>query len=105
METRIYIDYEMVFADIPLDISDYLKNIDRQNLICTALRLIYSDDIFSDFKDYCAEFFCEQNLNFANECYHFLNEHIQENNKDITSVIPRTYIITFLIIIIYFIFV
>ncbi len=94
METRIYIDYEMVFADIPLDISDYLKNIDRQNLICTALRLIYSDDIFSDFKDYCAEFFCKQNLNFANECYHFLNEHIQENNKDITSVIPRTYIIT-----------
>ena len=26
METKIYIDYEMIFADKPLAIFDYLKN-------------------------------------------------------------------------------
>ena len=94
MDTKIYIDYEMIFADKPSSVFDYLRHLDRQNLIGVALRLIYSDDIFSDFKDYCAEFFCAENFNFANECYRLLNEHIQENNKDITSIIPRTYIIT-----------
>ena len=53
METEIYIEYKMIFSDMPLAISDYLKNIDRQNLICFALRLIYSDGKYSDFKDYC----------------------------------------------------
>ena len=94
MDTKIYIDYEMIFADEPFSVFDYLKHLDRQNLIGAALRLIYSDDMFSDFKDYCAEFFCAENFNFANECYRLLNEHIQENNRDITSIIPRTYIIT-----------
>ena len=94
MDTKIYIDYEMIFADKPSSVFDYLRHLDRQNLIGVALRLIYSDDIFSDFKDYCAEFFCAENFNFANECYRLLNEHIQENNRDITSIIPRTYIIT-----------
>lgn len=94
MDTKIYIDYEMIFADTPFSIFDYLRHINRQNLIGVALRLIYSDDMFSDFKDYCAEFFCAENFNFANECYRHLNEHIQENNRDITSIIPRTYIIT-----------
>lgn len=94
MDTKIYIDYEMIFADKPLSVFDYLRHLDRQNLIGVALRLIYSDDMFSDFKDYCAEFFCAENFNFANECYRLLNEHIQENNKDITSIIPKTYIIT-----------
>ena len=94
MDTKIYIDYEMIFADKPLSVFDYLRHLDRQNLIGVALRLIYSDDMFSDFKDYCAEFFCAENFNFANECYRLLNEHIQENNRDITSIIPRTYIIT-----------
>ena len=94
MDTKIYIDYEMIFADKPLSVFDYLRHLDRQNLIGVALRLIYSDDMFSDFKDYCAEFFCAENFNFANECYRLLNEHIQDNNRDITSIIPRTYIIT-----------
>ena len=94
MDTKIYIDYEMIFADKPFSVFDYLRHLDRQNLIGVALRLIYSDDMFSDFKDYCAEFFCAENFNFANECYRHLNEHIQENNRDITSIIPRTYIIT-----------
>lgn len=94
MDTKIYIDYEMIFADTPFSIFDYLRHINRQNLIGVALRLIYSDDMFSDFKDYCAEFFCAENFNFANECYRLLNEHIQVNNRDITSIIPRTYIIT-----------
>ena len=94
MDTKIYIDYEMIFADKPFSVFDYLRHLDRQNLIGVALRLIYSDDMFSDFKDYCAEFFCAENFNFANECYSILNEHIQENNRDITSIIPRTYIIT-----------
>lgn len=94
MDTKIYIDYEMIFADTPFSIFDYLRHIDRQNLICVAIRLIYSDDMFSSFKDYCAEFFCAENSNFANKCYHILDKHLQENNKDITSVIPRTYIIT-----------
>lgn len=94
MDTKIYIDYEMIFADKPSSVFDYLRHLDRQNLIGVALRLIYSDDMFSDFKDYCAEFFCAENFNFANECYRLLNEHIQENNRDITSIIPRTYIIT-----------
>lgn len=94
MDTKIYIDYEMIFADKPFSVFDYLRHLDRQNLIGVALRLIYSDDMFSDFKDYCAEFFCADNFNFANECYRLLNEHIQENNRDITSIIPRTYIIT-----------
>lgn len=94
MDTKIYIDYEMIFADKPFSVFDYLRHLDRQNLIGVALRLIYSDDMFSDFKDYCAEFFCAENFNFANECYRLLNEHIQENNRDITSIIPRTYIIT-----------
>lgn len=94
MDTKIYIDYEMIFADKPFSVFDYLRHIDRQNLIGVALRLIYSDDMFSDFKDYCAEFFCAENFNFANECYRLLNEHIQANNRDITSIIPRTYIIT-----------
>lgn len=94
MDTKIYIDYEMIFADKSLSVFDYLRQIDRQNLIGVALRLIYSDDMFSDFKDYCAEFFCAENFNFANECYGILNEHIQENNRDITSIIPKTYIIT-----------
>lgn len=94
MDTKIYIDYEMIFADKPFSIFDYLRYIDRQNLICVAIRLIYSDDMFSSFKDYCAEFFCADNSNFANKCYHLLNKHLQENNKDITSVIHRTYIIT-----------
>ena len=94
MDNKIYIDYEMIFADKPFSVFDYLRHLDRQNLIGVALRLIYSDDMFSDFKDYCAEFFCAENFNFANECYRLLNEHIQENNRDITSIIPRTYIIT-----------
>ena len=94
MDTKIYIDYEMIFADKPFSVFDYLRHLDRQNLIGVALRLIYSDDMFSDFKDYCAKFFCAENFNFANECYSILNEHIQENNRDITSIIPRTYIIT-----------
>lgn len=94
MDTKIYIDYEMIFADEPFSVFSYLRHIDRQNLIGVALRLIYSDDMFSDFKDYCVEFFCAGNFNFANECYRLLNEHIQENNRDITSIIPRTYIIT-----------
>lgn len=94
MDTKIYIDYEMIFADKPFSVFDYLRHLDRQNLIGVALRLIYSDDMFSDFKDYCAEFFCAENFNFANECYRLLNEHIQKNNRDITSIIPRTYIIT-----------
>ena len=94
MDTKIYIDYEMIFVDKPFSVFDYLRHLDRQNLIGVALRLIYSDDMFSDFKDYCAEFFCTENFNFANECYRHLNEHIQENNRDITSIIPRTYIIT-----------
>ena len=94
MDTKIYIDYEMIFADKPFSVFDYLRHLDRQNLIGVALRLIYSDDMFSDFKDYCAEFFCAENFNFANKCYRLLNEHIQENNRDITSIIPRTYIIT-----------
>ena len=94
MDTKIYIDYEMIFVDKPFSVFDYLRHLDRQNLIGVALRLIYSDDMFSDFKDYCAEFFCAENFNFANECYRHLNEHIQENNRDITSIIPRTYIIT-----------
>lgn len=94
MDTKIYIDYEMIFADKPFSVFDYLRHLDRQNLIGVALRLIYSDDMFSDFKDYCAEFFCAENFNFANECYRHLNEHIQENNRDITSIILRTYIIT-----------
>ena len=84
----------MIFADKPLSIFDYLRHIDRQNLICVALRLVYSDDMFSSFKDYCAEFFCAENSDFANECYHLLSKHVQEKNNDITSVIPRTYIIT-----------
>lgn len=84
----------MIFADEPFSVFSYLRHIDRQNLIGVALRLIYSDDMFSDFKDYCVEFFCAGNFNFANECYRLLNEHIQENNRDITSIIPRTYIIT-----------
>lgn len=94
MDTKIYIDYEMIFADKPSTVFDYLRHLDRQNLIGVALRLIYSDDMFSDFKDYCIEFFCAENFNFANECYRLLNEHIQESNRDITSIIPRTYIIT-----------
>lgn len=94
MDTKIYIDYEMIFADKPLSVFNYLRHLDRQNLIGVALRLIYSDDMFSDFKGYCAEFFCAENFNFANECYRLLNEHIQANNRDITSIIPRTYIIT-----------
>ena len=94
MDTKIYIDYEMIFADKPFSVFDYLRHLDRQNLIGVALRLIYSDDMFSDFKDYCAEFFCAENFNFANECYRLLNKHIQKNNRDITSIIPRTYIIT-----------
>ena len=94
MDTKIYIDYEMIFANKPSSVFDYLRHLDRQNLIGVALRLIYSDDMFSDCKDYCAEFFCAENFNFANECYRLLNEHIQENNRDITSIIPRTYIIT-----------
>lgn len=94
MDTKIYIDYEMIFADKPFSVFDYLRHLDRQNLIGVALRLIYSDDMFSDFKDYCAEFFCAENFNFANECYRLLNKHIQANNRDITSIIPRTYIIT-----------
>ena len=94
MDTKIYIDYEMIFADKPFSVFDYLRHLDRQNLIGVALRLIYSDDMFSDFKDYCAEFFCAENFNFANECYRLLNEHIQKNNRDITSIIPRIYIIT-----------
>lgn len=84
----------MIFADKPFSVFDYLRHLDRQNLIGVALRLIYSDDMFSDFKDYCAEFFCAENFNFANECYRLLNKHIQANNRDITSIIPRTYIIT-----------
>lgn len=94
MDTKIYIDYEMIFADKPFSVFDYLRHLDRQNLIGVALRLIYSDDMFSDFKDYCAEFFCAGNFNFANKCYRLLSEHIQANNRDITSIIPRTYIIT-----------
>lgn len=94
MDINIYINYEMIFDDKPLLISYYLRNIDRRTLISIAMRLIYSEDKFSDFKDYCAEFFCAENFNFANECYRLLNEHIQENNRDITSIIPRTYIIT-----------
>lgn len=93
METKIYIDYEMIFADELFSIFDYLRNIDRHYLICVAMRLIYSDDMFSDFKDYCAEFFCAENFNFANECYRLLNEHIQKDNWDATNIIPRKYII------------
>lgn len=42
MDTKIYIDYEMIFADKPLSVFDYLRHLDRQNLIGVALRL----DIF-----------------------------------------------------------
>lgn len=94
MDTLIYIDYDMVFADEPLSIVDYLCNIDRRNLIGIAMRLIYSDGMFSNFEDYCAEFFCAENSHFAKECYDHLNEHIQKDNKDATSLIPRRYIIT-----------
>lgn len=65
METEIYIEYKMIFSDMPLAISDYLKNIDRQNLICFALRLIYSDGKYSDFKDYCSEFFLYRKFQFC----------------------------------------
>ncbi len=94
METKIYIDYEMIFADKPHSIFNYLRYIDRQNLIGVAMRLIYSDDMFSDFKDYCAEFFCAENFKFVKQCYHHLNEHIQDEYKDTTYIIPRKYIIT-----------
>ena len=59
----------MIFSDKPLDICEYLRNIDRHNLICTALRLIYSDNMYSEYKDYCAEFFYAENFSFANDCF------------------------------------
>lgn len=93
METEIYIEYKMIFSDIPLAISDYLKNIDRQNLVCFALRLIYSDGKYSDFKDYCSKFFCAENLNFMNDCYKHLYEYIQESDNIISHIIPHKYII------------
>lgn len=93
METEIYIEYKMIFSDMPLAISDYLKNIDRQNLICFALRLIYSDGKYSDFKDYCSEFFCTENFNFVNDCYKHLYEYIQESENNISYIIPHKYII------------
>lgn len=50
----------MIFADKPLSIFDYLENIDWHNLICVAIRLICSDNMFSDFKDYYAVFLCRE---------------------------------------------
>lgn len=89
METPIYIEYKMIFSDKPLDICEYLRNIDRHNLICTALRLIYSDNMYSEYKDYCAEFFCAENFSFANDCFKLLSNYLQESNQNLTA----TYIV------------
>lgn len=94
MNINVYIDYDMIFTEKPLSVLDYLRHIDRQFLIGVSLRLIYSNDIFSIFKNYCEEFFCLDNTNFANECNLNLNEYLKNNKNDITSVIPRNYIIT-----------
>lgn len=84
----------MVFAkEEPLTISDYLKNIERNHLISIAIRLIYSHNKFCGFKDYCENFFCEGNRDFANICFRSLQNHLQEYDKEITNLLPRSYII------------
>lgn len=94
MQTKIYIDYGMIFSDEPFSIHDYLKNIDRHMLICVAMKLIYSGDMFSEYKAYCADFFCAGNNHFANDCCQRLYEHIREK-KEITNLNPSaTYILT-----------
>ena len=94
MKTKIYVTYDMAFMEPPkLSILDYLKHINRYNLICLALRLVYSDDRFSEFRDYCAEFFCKDNQQFAEAAFNNISRHIANNKEDITWKPLRTYIV------------
>lgn len=94
MEPCIYITYEMLFKDKPLDIAEYLESLGRLQAIDFALGLLYNGSYSKiSLNEYIKSFLSEQNKEFAEHIITNYNEVRHNDAKEPTSIIPRTYFI------------
>lgn len=92
MNPHIYITYDIIFDDEPMEIHQYLKSIDRNVLIKFALLLIQSNGKYEKLGDYISAFFCKQNANFAQIILNNFNKSVAKHNPQ-ERIIPHSYII------------
>jgi hypothetical protein len=83
----------MAFGDKPSAISEYLKHFERERIIKFALVLIYHGDEYSSCRNYIKLCICKENADFIDKALKRIKEHCTDSPEDITSVIPRKYIL------------
>lgn len=93
MKPKIYITYEMVFEETPLDISEYLQTLDRDWLIRFALLLIQSNGRYESITQYSSQFFCRENALFLQQVLLRLHQRIQREHNSPAEIIPHEYFI------------
>lgn len=94
MKPKIYITYDMVFDESPLDISEYLKTLDREWLIRFALLLIQTTDKYESIANYSSQCFCKDNSQFVYQVISKLHQKIEAKNHNTPAeIIPHEYFI------------
>lgn len=94
MKPKIYITYEMVFDETPLDVLEYLKTLDRDWLIRFALLLIQSNDKYESITQYASQCFCKENSQFVYHVLSKLDKNIQgKSHNTPAEIIPHEYFI------------
>ena len=92
MEPCIYITYDMLFKDEPLNIAYYLESLDRLPAIDFALGLLYNGNNSKiTLNEYIELFLSKHNREFAEHITINYNEVLYRDIKSPTGVIPRSY--------------
>ena len=90
MEPCIYITYDMLFKDEPLNIAYYLESLDRLPAIDFALGLLYNGNNSKiTLNEYIELFLSKHNREFAEHITINYNEVLYRDIKSPTGVIPR----------------
>lgn len=93
MEPKIYITYDLIFDDNPLEIHQYLKSVPRDNLIKFALLLIQSRGKYEYLGDYISTFFCRENVPFIEKILKGIDKHTSKDKTNPQDLIPKSYFI------------
>lgn len=93
MEPKIYITYDLIFDDDPLEIHQYLKGVSRDNLIKFALLLIQSRGKYEYLGDYISAFFCRENESFIEKVLTGIYKHTLKDKTKNQDIIPKSYLI------------
>lgn len=92
MEPCIYITYDMLFKDEPLNIAYYLESLDRLPAIDFALGLLYNGNNSKiTLNEYIELFLSKHNREFAEYITINYNKVLYRDIKSPTGVIPRSY--------------